>query len=310
MASADHESEHAAVLVGDCLTRLREVPDQSARCCITSPPYYGLRDYGVEGQIGQEASPDAYVSAIASVASQISRVLTKDGTFWLNIGDGYYGGAPDNQPKDARNVQGRRALVEHTCERCGDPFVGKPERRFCTSKCASYSSNQHRVGFDRPKCLLGIPWRVATRLVDDGWILRNAIVWHKPNHLPTTAEDRMACSYEHLFLFVQRGRWVGKILDTNYYIDKRQLPRGDVWSIPTEPGNTGHVAPFPPALIEPCVLAGSAPGDIVLDPFTGSGTTGVVALQHGRRFIGTELNAEYAALAWKRINKSAVAEAV
>jgi DNA modification methylase len=299
-----YRNDNATLLVGDCVTRLREIADGSVRCCVTSPPYWGLRDYGVARQIGQEATPDEYVSSIAAVASQISRVLSKDGTFWLNLGDGYYGGAPEHQPKDARGVQGRRARVSHTCERCGTPFVGRPERRFCTSKCASYSSGERRVGFDRPKSLLGIPWRIATRLVNDGWILRNAIIWHKPNHLPTTAEDRLACSYEHLFLFVQKGRWIGKILDTNYYLDKTRLPRGDVWSIPTEPGKTGHAAPFPPALVEPCILAGSQTDDVVLDPFTGSGTTGVVTREHGRRFLGVELNPDYAAMAWEQISNS------
>lgn len=305
MSDLDQHNENASLLVGDSLSRLREIPDGSAQCCITSPPYWGLRDYGVNSQIGQEATADEYVANLVGITREIKRVIALDGSFWLNIGDSYYGGPPDQQPKDASHLTRRRTLQTKSCETCGADFVGKSTRRFCTSKCASYSSGQKRIGFDRPKCMLALPWRVLSALVEDGWVIRNDVIWYKPNHLPTMARDRLACSYEHLFHLVHPGRWRGKTYDGSYYYDARAFEGlDDVWAIPTVPGASDHAAPFPESLVRPIVVGTCPLGGTILDPFAGSGTAGVVALQEGRRFLGVELNPNYAARAWDRMSKA------
>lgn len=281
MSDADHQSEAAAILVGDCITRMRELHAGSAKCCITSPPYYGLRDYGAKGQIGIEPTPEAYITRLVDVFREVRRVLADDGTLWLNLGDSY-----------------------------------------------------------KDKQLLGVPWRVALALQADGWVLRQEIIWHKPNPMPKPLKDRCTDSHEHLFLLAKSksyyydaesireeaedrplSSWAerrktepsrrgdpgisGHVTTTHTLASRPGRNKRDVWTIAPKPFKGAHFAVFPPALVEPCVLAGSARGDVVLDPFTGSGTTGMVALEHGRCFVGTELNPEYAALAWTRINTSA-----
>lgn len=311
MASTDHQSERAAVIVGDCLTRMREIPDATARCCVTSPPYYGLRDYGIEGQIGAEQTPEAYVTRLVEVFREVRRVLTDDGTLWLNIGDSYsnigkWGGSTSS--KHAKHLHGGHQTPSQ--------------------------AHGGKIPGLKPKDLIGIPWMVAFALRADGWYLRSDIIWNKPNVMPESVRDRPTKAHEYLFLLAKSPDYFYDVdairepfVGTNEhdrtggrYKPPGQTPhsrdgsdrgtvqatgrnRRTVWSINTRPFKGAHFAVFPPALIEPCVLAGSAPGDIVFDPFTGSGTTGVVALQHGRRFMGVELKAEYATMAWDRISE-------
>lgn len=250
------------------------IEPKSVQMCVTSPPYYGLRDYGVEGQIGLEQTPEQYIAAMVEVFRCVRDVLADDGVLWLNLGDSYGKG----------------------------------------------------------KQLLGIPWRVALALQADGWVLRQDIIWHKTNAMPESAKDRCTRGHEYLFLLTKREKYFydakaieepakwerwgnqtekkahqgtakhlgGKMLDDLPIRDKKN--KRSVWSVPTGGGYKGaHCAVYPPALIEPCILAGSRPGDIVLDPFMGSGTTAQVALQHGRRAIGCELNSEYIDLIHQRL---------
>lgn len=272
----------ARIRIGDALTVLRTMPDCSVQCVVTSPPYWGLRDYGVEGQLGLEDTPEQYLADMVAVFAEVRRVLADDGTLWLNIGDSYGKG----------------------------------------------------------KNLVGAPWRLAFALQADGWVLRQDIIWHKPNPMPESVKDRCTKAHEYLFLLTKSPRYYfnheairepcspdmqrraarghtrgsGGRTDASRNdsetlrgshakridVSKGRTKRG-IWTIPTQPYKGAHFAVFPEALVEPCVLAGSAPGDVVLDPFAGSGTTGVVALRHGRAFVGIELNPDYAEMARKRI---------
>jgi DNA modification methylase len=268
----------ATILVGDVRERLRVVADGSVRCVVTSPPYWGLRDYGHDGQIGLEQSPDEYVCEMVQVFREVRRVLADDGTVWLNLGDSYNGsggaggdysegGLKEGQPKyPGRNVQSLK-----------------------------------------PKDLVGIPWRVAFALQADGWYLRQDIIWHKPNPMPESVADRCAKAHEYVFLLSKSPRYHYDADSMQEQASNREETRNrrSVWSITTKPFRGAHFAVMPEALVEPCVLAGSAPGDLVLDPFTGSGTVAVVALRHDRNFIGCELNADYAAIAHERITNDA-----
>lgn len=303
----DYDSDTAALLVGDCVARLREVQDGFVRCCVTSPPYFGLRDYGVDGQIGVESDVDEYVSRLVAVFREVHRVLAEDGTLWLNLGDSYV------TRWGSTRAEGRAGLEDNRRTRSGKVPTGYKE-----------------------KDLFGIPWAVAFALRADGWWLRQEIIWHKPNPMPEPVKDRCTKAHEHVFLLaksqdyffnaeaireesedrplsswedrkksepVRRGDpgVSGHVTHTHTLASRPGRNKRDVWTIAPKPFKGAHFAVFPPALVEPCVLAGSAPGDVVLDPFTGSGTTGMVALQHGRNFIGTELNPDYAVMAWNRI---------
>jgi site-specific DNA-methyltransferase (adenine-specific) len=303
------------ILTGDALEQLATVPDGSARCCVTSPPYYGLRDYGHAGQLGLEATPDAYVAAMVAVFREVRRVLTDDGTLWLNLGDTYAaarGGTAMPAETLAGGVSGRGAI---------DAKRGR-ESGYTPHRDPAAHGLKH-------KDLMGIPWRVAFALQADGWYLRQDIIWHKPNPMPESVTDRCTKAHEYVFLLSKSAR---------YYYDaeaieekssgvtgggfskataEAQLNHGamrlerpadtgtrnkrSVWTITTKPYSGAHFAVMPPALVEPCILAGSETGDTVLDPFTGSGTTGAVALAHGRSFVGTELNPAYVDLAHARI---------
>lgn len=278
---------------GDTLATLRTLPDESVNCCVTSPPYYGLRDYGNEGQYGLESSPAAYVDNMRAVFAEVRRVLAKDGTLWLNIGDSYSaqgGGKAEGQYAEKR-VNGATWQAPRT------PPVGVPAKN-----------------------LLGIPWRTAFALQDDGWILRNAIVWAKPNAMPESVTDRLSTRHELLFMFSRsrkywfdldpirepvlypgddrssRGQAVGHIhmspaTRTNGHENGRNP--GDVWTIPTTPFPGAHFAVFPPEIPRRAILAGCKPGGTVLDPFSGSGTTGMVAGQLGRKYVGIDLSEDY-----------------
>lgn len=265
--------DDAQVLEGDALTVLKELPAQSFRCCMTSPPYWGLRDYGIDYQIGSELLVQHYVDNLTRVFRQVRRTLTDDGTLWLNVGDSYTSGGRTWRAPDRKN-QGR--AMEYRPE--------TPEGL-------------------KPKDLIGVPWRVAFALQADGWYLRSDIIWHKPNCQPESVKDRPTRAHEYLFLLTKSERYLydhAAIQEASPHTTHLRNRR-TVWSINTEGFHGAHFATFPTALVEPCVLAGSEAGDAVLDPFAGSGTVGVVCLKHRRKFVGIELNPEYAEMARKRI---------
>ncbi len=257
---------------GDALERLREMPDESVQCCVTSPPYFWARDYEVDGQLGHEDSPEAFVASLAAVFDEVKRVLAPRGVAWLNLGDTYYSGNGQPRGSDPRS----------------------PSRNFMRKKLRAV--DVAGMGITK-KSLIGIPWRMALELQARGWTLRSDIVWNRVNAFAEpTAKDRPHRQHEHVFL-LSKSRW--------YDFDRGALEGvEDVWTIPAERGNS-HSAAFPEALAERCILAGSLPGQTVLDPFAGSATAGVVALALGRDFIGIELNPEYVELGRNRIRDDA-----
>jgi DNA modification methylase len=259
------------VIVGDSRTALRDLAAGSAQCCVTSPPYFWQRDYGVDGQIGMEDTVDLYVSEIVSVFRDVKRCLRDDGVAWLNLGDAYYSG--NGQPKGS------------------DPR--SPSRDWMRKKLRPLDVS----GMGVPKkSLLGIPWKVAHALQDDGWTIRSEVVWcRKTAFAEPSVKDRPHRQHEVLFL-LSKSRW--------YSFNRAVLPEESVWHIPHERAVRGHNAAFPEELVRRCILAGSAKGDCILDPFGGSGTTGVVAQREGRSAILVELNPTYAALAEKRIGSA------
>lgn len=280
------------IIIGDAAARLHELPDASVRCVVTSPPYFGLRDYGIEGQIGLETSIDDYLGRLVSVFREVRRVLADDGTLWLNLGDAY-----------ASNIGGGQ---------------GKNGQMADRSIVASRRGGQRPQGM-KSKDLMGIPWRVAFALQADGWYLRQDIIWHKPNPMPESVTDRCTKAHEYLFLLSKSQRYyfdqeaIKEPCDWNP--DDTKMPDGwdtgpggqgttrnkrSVWTVSTRPYAGAHFATFPPALIEPCIRAGSAVGDTVLDPFAGSGTTGYVAHYLQRSAVLVELNAAYEALIRER----------
>lgn len=289
------------ILQGDSLEVLKTLPDELVDCIITSPPYFGLRDYGVEGQIGLEETPELYTQKLIDIFKECRRVLKKEGTVWLNLGDSYNG-----------NKNGNTETVKNP-SRVTDTFKKKAWKVL------------------KEKDLIGIPWRVAFALQSDGWYLRQDIIWAKPNPMPESVTDRCTKSHEYIFLLSQspkyyfdneaikeeatstdtsernrdesrlnntpgRTRMAG--LTTNHY-EKRN--RRSVWSVATHPYKEAHFATFPESLIEPMVLAGSPKGGLVLDIFMGAGTTGVVAKKHGRNYLGIELNPKYIKIAEERL---------
>jgi len=311
--------------IGDCLTSLRAMPDQSMQTCVTSPPYFGLRDYGMDGQIGLEATPDAFVARLVEVFREVRRVLRDDGTLWLNLGDSY-----SRSPKKGGSGPGgknehRWGYGEANSARVGssDGLTGRGDRP------------GSRSGGLGEKQLLGIPWRVAFALQADGWYLRQDIIWHKPNPMPESVTDRCTKAHEYVFLLSKSPRYYfdadaikepvadasaarlaqpnlksqagstrvpGKTNGTMKAVGNSETRnRRSVWTVTTKPFVGAHFATFPPDLIEPCILAGSPRGGVVLDPFGGSGTTAGVAIKHGRRAVLCELNPEYAAMMPARI---------
>jgi DNA modification methylase len=303
--------------VGDCRALLAEVPDESIHCCVTSPPYWGLRDYGVDGQLGLEETPEAYVAAMASVFSEVRRVLRKDGTCWVNLGDSYAG-----QPCGVQGKNGANAT--RTAGK-----LGVRERL------------QHKGGESiKPKDLVGIPWRVAFALQASGWYLRSDIIWSKPNPMPESVTDRPTKAHEYLFLLAKSesyhydGDAIKEPVSKDYSscsdyggftkkarlktgvagdgeshapsaIDSKWEPdqgrnRRSVWHVPTEPTPDAHFATFPRKLVDPCILAGCPPGGVVLDPFGGSGTVGRVAEDLGRHWLLFDLNPAYGEIAKRK----------
>lgn len=284
---------------------------ETVQCVVTSPPYWGLRDYGLTDGIGLEPTLDGYLENMLTVFREVKRVLREDGTLWLNLGDCY---------------SGSWGSMSHDLD-------GKAKRMGYNARPAS-SYPQNGL---KPKDLIGLPWRVAFALQADGWYLRSDIIWHKPNPMPESVRDRPTRSHEYVFLLTKRARYyydadavrengtgteydrpkraAGRMTGTRYLVEgKGQEVAGDsfgvgsatrnrrtVWNIATQSYRGAHFATFPEKLVEPCILAGSKPGDLVLDPFCGSGTTGAVAKRLGRDFVGLDMSAEYLGLAQKRI---------
>lgn len=274
--SVETRKEHNSrgqLIVGDALTRLREMPDNSVRCCITSPPYWGLRDYGIENQIGAEMDLNDFLDKLVEVFREVHRVLTDDGTFWLNIGDSFTSGGRTWRQTDKKNAA-----------RGMDYRPPTPEGL-------------------KPKDLIGVPWRLAFKLQEDGWYLRTDIIWHKPNGQPESVKDRPTRTHEFVFMFSKSERYFYDVEAVKEpTADGKGRRRRSVWSINTRPFRGAHFAVFPPELVEVCMKAGSEEGDVVLDPFLGSGTVGLVANNLGRNWIGIELNEEYADIARERLN--------
>ena len=298
------------IIHGNCLEVLKRLDENSIDCCVTSPPYWGLRDYGVDGQLGLERTPEEYTEKLVSVFREVKRVLKDEGTFWLNLGDSYAGsnsaGIEDNK---AANRGSRKTVVK---ERPNKVVKGL-----------------------KPKDLVGIPWRVAFALQADGWYLRSDIIWHKPNPMTESVRDRPTKAQEYIFLMSKSPRYYydqdaisepvqhPKLLHKSKKKTPEQIDayfgnapsnlgrcgtskdgkrnRRSVWAVATKPFSEAHFATFPPDLIEPCILAGCPSGGVVLDPFFGAGTTGLVAMRNGRQYIGIELNEEYIEIAEKRL---------
>lgn len=298
------------VLHGDCLKKLKEMESESVDCIVTSPPYWALRDYNVEGQIGLEKTPEEYINRLCDIFDEIKRVLKKEGTCWVNIGDTYGGTGDKKTDVDPKYPKGRNGQVTARNKTM-------PKKSLCQ-----------------------IPSHFAIEMCNRGWILRNEIIWYKPNAMPSSAKDRFTVDFEKVFFFVKNkkyyfntqyepytepmNRWGGKKLKAvgesswdkgtgqetyrtrNMRPDDRGKIKRCIWKIPTKPYNEAHFATYPEKLIEPMIDAGCPRGGIVLDPFFGAGTTGLVALKQGKQYIGIELNKEYITIAQKRLNESMI----
>lgn len=264
------------IIVGDVRKVLQGFPDGLFQCAVTSPPYWGLRDYGIDGQFGAEMDVRDYIKDLVELFREIRRVLADDGTFWLNIGDSYTSGGRTWRDEDAKN-KGRGMSYR----------APTPEGL-------------------KPKDLIGVPWRLAIALQEDGWYLRTDIIWNKPNCQPESVKDRPTRSHEYVFLFSKSEKYLydwQAVMEPALDKAQKSKNRRSVWNINTEPYKGAHFAVFPRQLARLCIQAGSRPGDRVLDPFLGSGTTGIVCNELDRQCTGIELNAEYAELARERLSK-------
>lgn len=307
------------IIVGDCLELMRSMPEKSINCCVTSPPYWGLRDYGVSGQLGLESTPAEYVNKMVFVFREVRRVLRDDGTLWLNIGDSYSAGkvGRGDQDRNTRNTDGRNTT---NATDTGAPM---------------YAQRKLSEGF-KHKDLIGIPWMLAFALRADGWYLRQDIIWAKPNPMPESVRDRCTKSHEYIFLLSKSEKYYydqHSIMEptSEASVSRLEQPEIDrqtgsdrvpgktngnmkavgniigrnkrsVWTITTQPFKEAHFATFPPKLINPCILAGCPEGGMVLDPFGGAGTTGLVSDRLQRNAILLELNPDYAEIAKNRIH--------
>jgi site-specific DNA-methyltransferase (cytosine-N4-specific) len=273
-AALAEDGADSAILAGDARKLLRSVPDATFQTTITSPPYWSLRDYGIEGQIGVEDSIDEYLAGLVALFDEVRRVTREDGTLWLNIGDSYTSGGRTWRAPDRKNPV--RAM---------DVRPPTPDGL-------------------KPKDLVGVPWRLAFALQESGWYLRSDLIWHKPNCQPESVKDRPTRAHEYLFLFSKGERYA-------YNAQAVRGPNGrnlrTVWEVSTKPYPEAHFATFPLELIEPCTALCTSPGDLILDPFIGSGTTGVAAVEAGRRFLGIELNPAYVGIAERRLNAARLA---
>jgi DNA modification methylase len=332
-----YEDDAVRLFVGDAREVLRTLPDESVQCCVTSPPYWGLRDYGADGQMGLEPTPEAYVAGMVGVFGEVRRVLRDDGTLWLNLGDSYAGswGAQSRggPPSESSTLRGN-------CHVGGGPKI----KSLSATQIAAHPKLTKTGSIDRtpglkPKDLVGIPWRVAFALQADGWWLRSDIIWNKPNPMPESVTDRPTKAHEYLFLLSKGERYyydadavaedavsasVWKFTDggrdkqrghgrrhagfNGRYAERLAEDgppdtrnRRSVWTIATKPYPEAHFATFPPELPRLCIQAGTKPGGTVLDPFAGAGTTLYVAKELGRKSVGIELNPTYADLICRRV---------
>jgi DNA modification methylase len=367
----------AQLYQGDCIETMRGLPDGCVQTCVTSPPYYGLRDYGtatweggsaecdhrknpeaysdkamakstigahsntghaqegyknvcgkcgakrIDNQIGLEDTPDAYVAKLVDVFREVRRLLRDDGTLWLNLGDSYAATSRGTGGKTSSTLNAKRdEYGDLADDRKSQPWMDE-----------AIKFDLHAAGL-KPKDLIGIPWLVAFALRADGWYLRSDIIWHKPNPMPESVTDRPTKAHEYIFLlsksreyfydadairehqlstphtrdrasnFGKQGKVGNHLQGSPVIVEDGYRNKRSVWTVTTKPYAEAHFATFPPDLIEPCILAGSKVGDTVLDPFSGSGTTGAVSLKHGRKYIGCELNPEYIELSYRRIERS------
>jgi DNA modification methylase len=261
------------IISGDARIELAVMKAASVQCCVTSPPYWGLRDYGIEGQIGAEMDLDKYISDLVAIFAEVRRVLTDDGTLWLNIGDSYTSGGRTWRDADKKN-----------------PARGMSYRAPTPNGL-------------KPKDLIGVPWRLAFALQADGWYLRSDIIWNKKNGLPESVKDRPSRIHEYIFLFSKSERYFYDHMAVREpSVNGKKRNCRSVWTINTEPCNEAHFATFPTALVSRCIVAATKPDSVVLDPFFGSGTVGVVCQTLGREFVGIELNPEYVQIAERRLN--------
>lgn len=268
-----NRAKGSLLVLGDTHTALRVFPDNTFQTCVTSPPYWALRDYKIPGQIGLESRVDEYVNSLVGVFEEVRRVIRDDGTLWLNIGDSYTSGGRTWRAPDKKNPI--RAM---------DVRPDTPEGL-------------------KPKDLIGIPWRIAFALQAAGWYLRSDVIWHKPNCQPESVKDRPTRAHEYLFLLSKSERY---LYDSMAIRGPNDRNLRSVWEINTKAYREAHFATFPTALVEPCLATTSREGDLILDPFIGSGTTGLVALSMRRRFVGVELNPEYVEIAERRLNGAVI----
>ncbi|WP_244251346.1 DNA-methyltransferase [Pseudomonas corrugata] len=262
----------STIFEGDAITVLRRLPSNSVRCVVTSPPYWGLRDYGIDDQIGLELTMPQFIQKLVAVFSEVRRVLTDDGTLWINIGDGYTSGNRGYRATDKKNPARAMTVRPDTPEGL------------------------------KPKDLMGIPWRLAFALQDDGWYLRTDIIWNKPNAMPESVKDRPTRSHEFIFMFSKSEKYFYNSDAVKQVADGGGLRNlRTVWNVNTKPYAGAHFATFPPELVRPCVKASTEPGDFVLDPFFGAGTVGLVCNEEDRKYAGVELNPSYVDLAVERL---------
>jgi len=262
----------STIFEGDAVTVLRRLPSNSVRCVVTSPPYWGLRDYGIDDQIGLEQTMPQFIQKLVAVFAEVRRVLTDDGTLWINIGDGYTSGNRGYRASDKKNPARAMTVRPDTPEGL------------------------------KPKDLMGIPWRLAFALQDDGWYLRTDIIWNKPNAMPESVKDRPTRSHEFLFMFSKSEKYFYNSDAVKQAADNGGLRNlRTVWNVNTKPYAGAHFATFPLELVRPCVKASTEPGDFVLDPFFGAGTVGLVCNEEGRKYVGIELNPSYVDLAVERL---------
>lgn len=313
----------ARIIQGDALETLKTLPDESVNTCVTSPPYYALRDYGIDGQIGLEQTPDEYIQKLVDVFSEVRRVLRNDGTLWVNIGDSYWGSG-------SRGYDFTGKFAEASAVQAGSKG---------TINLSNLPSLTGNTGTYKNKDLIGIPWMLAFALRADGWYLRQDIIWHKPNPMPESVKDRCTKAHEYIFLLSKRPKYyfdheaMKEVAKETRVVERKDNPpryggkkytenpdrfyrtksgnayaysgyrnKRDVWSVTVKAYKGAHFATFPEDLITPCVLTGALRGGVVLDPFNGSGTTGVVCVKNGREYIGIELNPEYVEMSKRRIS--------
>jgi DNA modification methylase len=293
-------SDRYQLLIGDARQQLQQLDAGSVQTVVTSPPYWGLRNYGHDDQLGHEPTPDAYIEAMVTVFAEVHRTLADTGTLWLNIGDSYASYRDGKATPDSSRGTSTGTLVEK-------------------GKAANRSARSFENTSIKHKDLVGIPWRLAFALQAEGWHLRQDIIWNKPNPMPESVRDRCTKAHEYIFLLTKQAHYDynseaidesttdRRSIDDASTTHRRRIEtrnRRSVWTIPTKPFHGAHFATMPDEIAELCIQAGSQRGDLVLDPFAGSGTTGVAALKLDRKFVGIELNPHYAEIAHRRLRSS------